>query len=78
MEKVQLVLSPRPEDDCAAEITRVCRRVQLVLSPRPEDDSWTPPTYHEMLDYLCKELRVLGSPNFWEAVQYIKKKHKIE
>jgi hypothetical protein len=53
-------------------------KVQLVLSPRPEDDSWTPPTYHEMLDYLCKELQVPGSPNFWEAVQYIKKKHKIE
>lgn len=53
-------------------------KIEIVLSPRPEDDSWTPPTYHEMLDYLCRELQVPGSPNFWEAVQYIKKKHDIK
>jgi len=52
-------------------------RIELVLSPRPEDDSWTPPTYHEMLDHLCKELKVPGSPNFWEAVQYIKERYRI-
>jgi hypothetical protein len=52
-------------------------KIEIVLSPRPEDDSWTPPTYHEMLSYLCNELRVPGSPDFREAVQYIKEKYEI-
>lgn len=30
------------------------------------------PTYHEMLDYLCRELGVPGSPDFNGAVQWVK------
>jgi len=30
------------------------------------------PTYHEMLDYLCRELQIPGSPDFHEAVKWLK------
>jgi hypothetical protein len=48
------------------------REIEIVPSPRPEDDKPQWPTYHEMLDYLCRELGVPGSPTFWEAVAWVK------
>jgi hypothetical protein len=47
--------------------------IEIVSSPRPEDDTTQWPTYHEMLEYLCCELRVPGSPDFHEAVQWVKR-----
>jgi hypothetical protein len=46
--------------------------IEIVPSPRPEDDKTKWPTYHEMLDYLCRELGVPGSPDFHSAVQWVK------
>lgn len=42
-------------------------RVRHVSEERP-----TLPAYHKMLDYLCTELGVTGSPTFWEAVAAVK------
>lgn len=48
------------------------RSIEIVSCPRPEDDKSRCPTYHEMLDYLCRELGVPGSPDFHSAVQWVK------
>jgi len=46
---------------------------------RPEDDdNWTPPTYWEMLGYLCDELRIPGAPTFEEAIKFVKGKVKMQ
>jgi hypothetical protein len=39
---------------------------------RPADDKSTFPSYHDMLDYMCTVLNIPGSPDFYEAVAYIK------
>jgi hypothetical protein len=47
--------------------------IEVVSSPRPEDGHEPPlPTYHELLNTLCDEFHVPGSPTFSEAVRYIK------
>ena len=47
--------------------------IEIVPSPRPEDGQEPPlPGYHALLDALCSEFHVPGSPSFWEAMQYIK------
>ncbi len=48
------------------------------LIKRPEEpnevnlDGPPLPSYHELLDLLCTEFQVPGSPNFREAIQYIR------
>lgn len=46
-------------------------KVEVVPSPRPDVEPPLP-TYHELLDYLCEEFNIPGSPTFWDAVKYIK------
>lgn len=56
----------------------------IVPSPRPENEDdyqvdgvqihW--PTYHVLLNHLCRELGVPGAQSFWGAVAWIKE-HKI-
>lgn len=50
--------------------------IEIVPSPRPEPGQEPPlPTYHELLNILCDEFHVPGSPTFSEAVRYIKEHH---
>jgi hypothetical protein len=47
--------------------------IELVPSPRPEPGQEPPlPTYHELLNTLCDEFNVPGSPTFSEAIKHIK------
>jgi hypothetical protein len=55
----------------AKEVTST--KIILEEAERPEDDKAVFPTYHEMLDYMCKELNVPGMQSFWGAVAWIKK-----
>ena len=47
--------------------------IEIVESPRPDDDVMVLPTYREILDLLCDEFNIPGSPCLWNAIQYIKK-----
>jgi len=49
-------------------------RFVIVEAQRPETDAHAFPTYHELLDHLCTELGVPGSPSFWEAVVHVKRR----
>lgn len=48
--------------------------IEIVDSPRPEDDKMVLPDYHEILELLCKEFEIPGSPDLWSAIEHIKKK----
>ncbi len=47
-------------------------KITILSANRPDNDEWIPPTYHEMLEYFCDELHILGSPSFWDAVVHVK------
>lgn len=57
-------------------IERMRSEPNLVIleAPRPESDAHALPTYHQLLDHLCTELGVPGSPSFWEAVAHVKRR----
>ena len=48
--------------------------IEIVDSPRPEVEPPLP-TYHALLDALCEEFNVPGSPTFWQAMTFIKEHH---
>lgn len=52
------------------------RVVQIVEAERPEDDITVYPTYHEILDLLCKEFHIPGMVSLWSAIEYIKQGYK--
>lgn len=49
--------------------------IKVISSPRPENDNIPLPTYHEILNYICDEFKIPGSPSLWDAVNYIKRKY---
>lgn len=57
-------------------IERMARsKPSLVILEAPRTDRDVQfPTYHELLDHLCSELGVPGSPSFWEAVAHVKRR----
>jgi hypothetical protein len=49
--------------------------IKIISADRPEDESkYELPKYHELLNYLCDEFKIPGSPSFKEAVNFIKRK----
>jgi hypothetical protein len=54
--------------------TGVAGKIEIVSCPRPDDDNLPLPTYHQLLNHLCTELGVPGSPTFFEAVAFIKER----
>jgi hypothetical protein len=46
-------------------------KIEIESAARPEVEPPLP-GYHELLDLLCRELGVPGSPTFREAVAYVK------
>jgi hypothetical protein len=64
----------RIDPECFTYIRKAIKKIKskFVEKPSVSEDSF--PKYHDLLDHLCKELRVPGSPSYWEAVAYIKGK----
>jgi hypothetical protein len=53
----------------------MAQKIVIIESPRPEEGKEPPlPGYHELLEYLCTELRIPGSPTFWDAVSYLRER----
>jgi hypothetical protein len=64
----------RIDPECFPYIRKAIKNIKgkFVEKPSVSEDSF--PKYHDLLDHLCNELRVPGSPSYWEAVAYIKGK----
>lgn len=48
--------------------------IEIIEAERPEYDKPNLPGYHEILNYICKELKIPGSPTIWSAVDWIKER----
>ena len=65
----------RVDPECFPYIRRAIKDIKGKFGPKKESVSEDRfPKYHDLLDHLCNELRVPGSPSYWEAVAYIKVK----
>lgn len=64
-------------EESAARNERYRQEVEaaIISSPRPEPGKEPLfPSYRELLDYLCRETGIPGSPSFYEAVMWLKKR----
>ena len=48
-------------------------KIELIEGERPSGENPPLPTYHDILNLLCREFEIPGSPSIWSAIEWIKK-----
>ncbi len=78
-ERMKMVPALRPlgvEPKSRVKLGKVPVEGKVVVTPAARGEGALP-TYHQLLDTLCTELKIPGSPTFREALEYVKVRYEI-